>query len=192
VSSAQRLSALCAAAFIAAASACTTESTKPIAEPAPKALISPASTTVAPPAVKPAGLQLPKPPPAVVLPTTSPKADAATVLPVFPVSASRLKQIDVQINRLEKQITREAKLLDKSDLDDTLNNETVSGAAALFGGKSTVQRESVAAVRIESMQKELQLLEALRTPLTNDDRALIEKLIEDQQVYRRNLDEALR
>ena len=65
-------------------------------------------------------------------------------------------------------------------------------AAAIFGGKSTVQRASVAAVRIESMEKELQLLETLRTPLTKADRALIEQLVEDQRAYRRSLDEALR
>lgn len=113
-------------------------------------------------------------------------------LPVFTVSAERLRQIDVTIKKLEKQISREKKQLEKSNLDEALNSEKVARAAAIFGGKSTVQRASVAAVRIESMEKELQLLETLRTPLTKDDRAMIEQLVEDQRTYRRNLDEALR
>jgi hypothetical protein len=128
----------------------------------------------------------------------APKADApvtegATVrMPVFEVSASRLREIDVTIKRLEKQISRERKSLEKSNLDETLNGEKVAKAAALLGGKSTLQRASVSAVRIDSMEKELQLLETLRTPLTKADRALIEQLVEDQRAYRRGLDEALR
>jgi hypothetical protein len=114
------------------------------------------------------------------------------VLPKVEVSASRLREIDLTIRKLEKLIARESKLLEKSAVDDTLNNEKVSRAAALFGGKSTVQRASVAAVRIESMQKEISLLETLRTPLTAADRALMEKLVADQRTYRRELDIALR
>lgn len=113
-------------------------------------------------------------------------------MPVFEVSATRRREIDVTIKRLEKQISREKKSLEKTQLDETLNNEKVAKAAALFGGKSTLQRASVAAVRIDSMEKELQLLETLRTPLTKADRTLIEQLVEDQRAYRRGLDEALR
>lgn len=121
------------------------------------------------------------------------KTEGDTVkMPVFTVTGQRLKEIDVTIKKLEKQISREKKQLEKSNLDDALNGEKVSKAASIFGGKSTVQRASVAAVRIESMEKELQLLETLRTPLTKDDRAMIEKLVEDQRTYRRSLDEALR
>ena len=114
------------------------------------------------------------------------------VIPVFPVSATRLHEIDLKIKRLQKQIDREKDALERTTLDDTLNNDKISNAAAIFGGKSTDQRESVALVRIESMEKELSLLDTLRTPLTKADRALISKLIDDQRTYRRELDEALR
>lgn len=121
------------------------------------------------------------------------KTEGETVkMPVFTVTGQRLREIDVTIKKLEKQISREKKQLEKSNLDETLNSEKVAKAASIFGGKSTVQRASVAAVRIESMEKELQLLETLRTPLTKDDRAMIERLVEDQRTYRRNLDDALR
>lgn len=136
----------------------------------------------------PAAAAKPAAAPASAHPTEGP----TVALPKFEVSANRLREIDLTIKKLEKLIARETKLLEKSALDDTLNNEKVSHAAALFGGKSTLQRASVAAVRIESMQKEVSLLETLRTPLTNDDRALMEKLVEDQRTYRRELDLALR
>lgn len=131
--------------------------------------------------------------PAIDPRTAGLKVEGETVkMPVFTVSAERLREIDHTIKGLEKQISREKKQLEKSNLDEALNSEKIAKAAAIFGGKSTVQRASVAAVRIDSMEKELQLLETLRTPLTKSDRAMIEQLVEDQRTYRRNLDDALR
>ena len=128
---------------------------------------------------------------------TPPKSATATegpmiVMPKFEVTASRLREIDATIKHLEKLVGREKQRIEKSALDDTLNDEKISRTAALFGGKSTLQRASIAAVRVESMEKEVALLENLRTPLTADDRALMEKLIQDQRTYRRDLDITLR
>ena len=117
---------------------------------------------------------------------------ATIALPKFEISASRVREIDATIKHLEKLIGREKRLLEKSAADETLNNEKISRSAALFGGKSNVQRASVAAVRLESMEKEIALLDTLRTPLTAIDRALIEKLVQDQRTYRRELDITLR
>jgi pyruvate/2-oxoglutarate dehydrogenase complex dihydrolipoamide acyltransferase (E2) component len=174
----RRLPVLCAAVL---ATAALSDAADP--KPAPPAADAkaPAAPSAAPaPAATPAKSPAPK------------AEDKPVTLPVFQVSGARLREIDLKIKKLEKQIEREKTALEKSALDDTLNNDKVSNAAALFGGKSTSQRESVAVVRIESMEKELQLLDTLRTPLTNADRDLIEKLIDDQRVYRRSLDEALR
>lgn len=131
--------------------------------------------------------------PAADAKATGVKTEGETVkMPVFTVTGQRLREIDVTIKKLEKQISREKKHLEKSNLDEALNGEKVAKVASILGGKSTVQRASVAAVRVDSMEKELQLLETLRTPLTKSDRELIEKLVEDQRTYRRGLDEALR
>lgn len=173
------LTALCAAAFLAAALSAAEQKEQPAATaPAKADPAKEAAKAKTAPAAKQDSAQ---------------KAEGTTVqLPKFPVSASRLREIDITIRKLDKQITREKTLLEKTALDDTLNNEKISQAASIFGGKSSLQRESVAAVRVESMEKEKSLLETLRTPLTKEDRELIEKLIEDQRVYRRNLDDALR
>ncbi|MBI2512862.1 MAG: hypothetical protein HYV96_12860 [Opitutae bacterium] len=170
---------LATAAFSFAADAKKDATTKAEEKPAEKS--APATNTQKPTA------------PATDAKNAGLKTEGETVkMPVFTVTGQRLREIDVTIKKLEKQISREKKQLEKSNLDETLNSEKVSKAASIFGGKSTVQRASVAAVRIESMEKELQLLETLRTPLTKDDRAMIEKLVEDQRTYRRSLDEALR
>lgn len=166
-----RLKMLCAAVFATAALALADEKKE--------------TPTSPPPAAAPAA------------PKSEPKSDLKTegpvvVMPKLEVTASRLREIDVTIKKLEKQISREKKKLEKSQLDEALNSEKVTRAAAILGGKSTTQRASVSAVRIESMSKELGLLETLRTPLTKEDRALIEQLVEDQRKYRRELDEALR
>ncbi len=170
-----KLLSLCAAATLAAAPLFSAE--------APKAGDA-----------KPAGTKA-KPAPDVVVTKSGQqmKIEGGTVdMPAIQVTGTRLREIDVAIKRIEKQIKREKKALEKTNLDETLNSEGLAKAAALFGGKSTVQRASVAAVRIESMEKELGLLETLRQPLTAEDRALIEQLVKDQRAYRRDLDLALR
>lgn len=132
-----------------------------------------------------------EPPPAA--PAPAPAETAGTVrLPVFEVSASRLREIDVTIQRLEKQIIRERRRLERTSLDETLNGAQVARAAALLGGKSTDQRASVVAVRLASLERELNLLETLRAPLTAADRALVESQVEEQRRTRRELDLLLR
>ncbi len=161
-----RLLPVCAAAVFAAALVTASEPTP--AKPAPAAPIAAA-------------------------PTSKIKTEGDTVvMPKFEVTASRLREIDKTIKHLEKMVRREKQSLEKSALDETVNSEKISKAAALFGGKSTAQRASVSAVRIQSMEKEISILESLRTPMTASDRALAEKLVEDERTYRRELDITLR
>ncbi|MBI3884592.1 MAG: hypothetical protein HY302_02510 [Opitutae bacterium] len=141
----------------------------------------------------------PAPAPARAAPAAPPATASAVktegdtvVMPKFEVSATRIREIDKTIKQLEKMVRREKQALEKSTLDDTVNSEKVSKVAALFGGKSTVQRASVSAVRIQSMEKEISILETLRTPMTAADRALAEKLVAVERTYRRELDIILR
>lgn len=113
-------------------------------------------------------------------------------LPKVEVTAGRIREIDLALKRLDKQITRETKRLEKTQADEVLNSEKVSRAAALFGGKSAAQRASVTAVRLQSMEKERLLLESLKVPQPEKERLLVEKEIEAQRAYRRELDHILR
>jgi len=113
-------------------------------------------------------------------------------LPKVEVTASQIRAIDVAIKRLDKQIARETKRLEKTQADEVLNSEKVARAAALFGGKSVAQRASVTAVRLHSLEKERTLLESLKVPQPEKERKLVEKEIEAQRAYRRELDHILR
>jgi hypothetical protein len=113
-------------------------------------------------------------------------------LPKVEVTASKIREIDLALKRLDKQIAREAKRLEKTQADEVLNSEKASRAAALFGGKSAAQRASVTAVRLQSLEKERGLLESLKVPQPEKERKLVEKEIEAQRAYRRELDHILR
>lgn len=113
-------------------------------------------------------------------------------LPKVEVTAGRIREIDLALKRLDKQIARETRRLEKTQADEVLNSEKVSRAAALFGGKSAAQRTSVTAVRLQSLEKERLLLESLKVPQPEKERLLVEKEIEAQRAYRRELDHILR
>ena len=119
-------------------------------------------------------------------------AEKVVTLPRVEVTASQIREIDVALKRLDKQIARETKRLEKTQADEVLNSEKVSRAAALFGGKSAAQRASVTAVRLQSLEKERSLLESLKVPQPERERKLVEKEIEAQRAYRRELDHILR
>lgn len=124
--------------------------------------------------------------------TTAPAEEEVITLPKVEVTRSRIRQIDVEIRRLEKAIKRERKQLTSSNLDKALNDPAVAKAAALFGGKSTIQRESVAAERVYLMEAERDLLEKQKVPMTKTELELVQKQVEQLRTRRRELDLTLR
>jgi hypothetical protein len=111
-------------------------------------------------------------------------------LPKVEVTSARIKQIDNEIKKVEKQIAREKKKLKSTDLDKSLNSDKVSGAAAIFGGNSASHMVAVAASRVNLLESERNLLERLKFPRTEEDKALIEKELVSLRTTRRNLDDA--
>ena len=105
---------------------------------------------------------------------------------------SRITELDLQIRKLEKDIAREQKKMKSSDLDQSLNDAKSTRKFSLFGGKSTEQRESVAAERVSLMEAERDILEAMKQNKTPAELALLQKQIDDLRTVRRNLDTELR
>lgn len=120
------------------------------------------------------------------------KADPITTLPELEVRNTRISELDVKIRKLNKDIARERKKMKSSDTDKALNSDKASRAMALFGGKSTSQRESVAAERVNLMESERDLLELMKLPATKEELKLLEQQVDSLRTVRRNLDEALR
>lgn len=138
------------------------------------------------------------PPATAASPATTP-ADGAvaapeevTTLPSMEVRNSRITELDLQIRKLEKDITRERKKMKSSDLDQSLNDAKAAKKFSLFGGKTTEQRESVAAERVSLMEAERDILEAMKQNKTRAELALLQKQIDDLRTVRRNLDTELR
>lgn len=111
-------------------------------------------------------------------------------LPKVEVTSARIKQIDNEIKKVEKQIAREKKKLKSTDLDKSLNSDKVSTAAAIFGGNSASHMVAVAASRVNLLESERSLLERLKFPRTEEDKAMIEKELVNLRTTRRNLDDA--
>lgn len=111
-------------------------------------------------------------------------------LPKVEVTSARIKQIDNEIKKVEKQIAREKKKLKSTDLDKSLNSDKVSTAAAIFGGNSASHMVAVAASRVNLLESERNLLERLKFPRTEEDQAMIEKELVNLRTTRRNLDDA--
>ena len=114
-------------------------------------------------------------------------------LPKFEVlGASRIHDIDVEIKKLNKLLTREKKKVKPTELDRTFNNPQVAKGAALFGGNSADHLSAVAASRVSLMETELEVLEAMKRPATLEARSEMQKEIEQLRETRRNLDDAAR
>lgn len=137
----------------------------------------------APPAADPATADT-KP----TAPGTQPAASEVITLPAVQVTKSRVREIDLSLKRIDKQISRERKKLKSTETDRVLNHDQVAKATALFGGKSTAQRESVAAERVRLLETERDLLEQMKSPMTRDDFQLVEKQVELLRTARRELD----
>ncbi len=148
------------------------------AEVAPAVAIPPATPTA--PATTPAEGAAAKPP------------EEVTTLPKMEVRNSRITELDLQLRKLEKDISREQKKMKSSDLDQSLNDAKSAKKFSLFGGKSTEQRESVAAERVSLMEAERDILEAMRQNKTPAELALLQKQVDDLRTVRRNLDTELR
>ena len=114
-------------------------------------------------------------------------------LPKFEVlGASRIHDIDVEIKKLTKLLTREKKKVKPTELDRTFNNPSVAKSAAIFGGNSADHLSAVAASRVSLMETELEVLEAMKRPATLESRNEMQKEIEQLRETRRNLDDAAR
>lgn len=125
-------------------------------------------------------------------PDADAKAAAVSELPPYQVSADRITELDIKIQKLAKEIAREQKHLKPSDLDDTMNNEKVTKPFRIFGGQSAEQRESVARERVSLMQAEQSLLESMKHATSQAEADELQQQVYDLQRTRRNLDEVLR
>lgn len=159
----------------------------------PKAEKNPllADPTATPPPAEPVEKPADKSPAA-----TAANAQAATqpasVLPKVEVKKARITVLDVQLAEQDKEIAREQKLAKPTELDKALNDSKVSKTLSMLGGQSAEYRANVAKERVGMMQEESDLIEAIAHAKTKEERAELQKTLDELRAYRRDLEKSMR
>ena len=136
------------------------EDAKKKAATAPAKPATAAATTT--PAAAPATPAAPSPSEAAKADAAKTAKEAATVLPKVEVRKERITVLDVEIAKQEEAIARERKNLKPSETDLALNDSKIAKPLAIFGGESAQFRKRVASERVELMEAEKDILEAMK------------------------------
>ena len=152
---------------------------KPEAAPAATAAPTPPPPTVPAPEVK-----------AVAADPAKPAPDAATLLPTVEVSRSKINEINREIHEQDLAIAREQKNTKSTELDKVLNSPKVS--IPILGGQSTQYRTTIAQERVSLLEDERDILEALKLAKTKEEKAELQKELDEIKIMRRDLEKNLR
>ena len=118
--------------------------------------------------------------------------DTPTVLPKVEVKKDRITELDQQLAKQEQDIARERKHLKTSEVDAAFNDAKVARPLAIFGGESTQFRKRVASERVELMEAEKDLLEAIARARTKAEKQELQKQLDQLKAFRRELEKSLR
>ena len=136
----------------------------------------------------------PPSPPAVPLPKAEAKtakpAEPATMLPAVEVNRSKINEINREIHEEDLAIAREKKNTKSTELDKALNDPKIS--IPILGGQSTQYRETVASERVSLMQDEKDILEEMKLAKTKEEKAELQKELDEIKAMRRDLEKNLR
>ena len=119
-------------------------------------------------------------------------AEPAAVLSKVEVTKPRITVLDVQLQEQEKAMAREQKNTKPTELDKALNNSKVTNALSILGGQSADYRANLAKERVSLMQEEGDLIEAIAHAKTKEERAELQKQLDELRAYRRDLEKSLR
>lgn len=119
-------------------------------------------------------------------------APPPTVLPKVEVRNSRITELDQKIAKQEKDIEREKQNTRSTEADRALNAPKVSRIFSLFGGESSEHRAGIAQERVSLMEAEKDILEAMKTARTKEEKAELQKQLDELKAYRRELEKSLR
>lgn len=167
-----------------------------IAEDARNAPAAPAKAAAPTPA-KPTE-ETPAPAATAVEPKPSSEKKAATakseptVMPKVEVKKGRITVLDQQLAEQEQAIARERKNLKSTETDLALNDAKIARPLAIFGGDSAQFRRRVAAERVELMEAEKDIIEAIARAKTKDEKQELQKQLDQLRAMRRDLDKSLR
>jgi hypothetical protein len=121
----------------------------------------------------------------------APTAEKASVapeatLPTVEVNKQRITELDRALHEQNRNIAREAKNTKTGEIDGAINTPAVN--PSILGGYSTKVRTGLAQERVELMEFEKDLLEAIARAKTKEEKAALKKELDDIRAVRRNLE----
>jgi hypothetical protein len=174
-----------------------TEAKKGASPSAPGTATTAPAATASTPTSASAQVSTPAAPAAATAPAPAKTAaqaekEKATVLPKVEVKKGRITVLDQQLAKQEQDIARERKNLKASEVDVALNDMKVAQPLAIFGGESSQFRQRVASERVELMEAEKDILEAIARARTKEEKQELQKQLDQIRAFRRDLDKSLR
>lgn len=124
--------------------------------------------------------------------STAASKEAPTLMPKVEVRKERITVLDQKIAQQEKDITRERKNLKVSEVDTALNDGKIAKPLSIFGGESSQFRQRVASERVELMEAEKDILEAMKRARTKEEKQELQKQLDEMKATRRELEKTLR
>lgn len=114
------------------------------------------------------------------------------MLPQVEVKKGRITELDLQIAKQERDIAREQQNTKPSEVDLALNDTKFARPLAIFGGESAQFRKRVASERVELMEAEKDILEAMKLAKTKAEKDKLQKELDELRAVRRELEKSLR
>lgn len=118
--------------------------------------------------------------------------EAVTMMQEITVSSSRISELDLEIKKLDRKIERAKKRVKPSELDSSLNSDKTPKALLIFGGKTAGQRQAAEAERLNLMETERDILEAMKHVRTHQQEQELQKQLNAFRTMQVQLDEELR
>lgn len=168
---------------------------KPTAPPAnPTTPAAPQSTAITPPSTEknPIVATTSTLPADTKTPDAKKDRGAADVLPQVEVKKRRITELDRQLAQQEREIEREKKNTKPTEVDKALNDSKIAKPLAILGGESTQFRQRVATERVNLMEDEKDLIEAIAQAKTKEQKAELQKQLDVLRMQRRELERSLR
>jgi hypothetical protein len=124
--------------------------------------------------------------------TTAATKETPTVMPKVEVRKERITVLDQKIAQQEQDIARERKNLKVSEVDSALNDAKVAKPLSIFGGESSQFRQRVVSERVQLMEAERDILEAMKRARTKEEKQELQKQLDELKAVRRELEKSLR
>jgi uncharacterized membrane protein len=120
------------------------------------------------------------------------KEEPTVLLPKVEVKKGRITVLDQKLAKQEMDLARERKNLQVSEVDSAFNDSRIARPLAIFGGDSSQFRQSVASERVQLMEAEKDLIEAIAHAKTKEEKAELQKQLNELKAMRRELDKTRR